>query len=262
MSYQIDESELRSALNVVENIGDHVDKSVVSRYQKDMYGTDSRSIVDQWEDFLVNELRHILARIGFKGHLNREYGKEVDVRGIDTDIDWASFHSPWNQRLSISVNSPEVDLLIKGIKPNYDWLALTESQYEQSLTDGKLVGAAVIRFEGWGAGDFTMPGVNGINTLVVEEADSLGNKREKPYNLNDLKKKFESTDNYGEYAVYKIKKETDWIIDHNSPVNVTIIGLGEASMFDEYGDITHPEDFETDYLIRTNKLKTTNEYLP
>lgn len=258
MQYQIGESEFKTALKTVGRIGNNVNHSIVSQYQDDVeeYDPSSFNTKEIWESFLSYELRHLLARIGFRNLLAEKYDIKSRVRGIDEEIDWVSFHNPWNQRLSLKSDSLEYQFCIKGLQPHYKWVTTTERQYRRFTSDS-LVGAASVSFRDWGNKNELIHPDGFVTTHHV------GNKQieEKPDNINEIREELNKTEDYGNSTVYKFNKELDWIASFNSPVKVNILGVSNINNFDSTNKKS-PDKFAADYFLNTSDLENICNYLP
>jgi hypothetical protein len=254
MRHKINKDEFRTALQTVGKIGENVDHDVVSHYQKetDQYDPQQVTIKDIWEEFLSYELHHILARIGFSKFLNEKHNIKCKIPGIDSKIDFTSFHNPWNSRLNIQTEGLERDLIIKGLQPHYKWVNITEKQY-RSADPENLIGAARIFFRGKEWGNRTNIEQPQIVPTTIQCGDST--RKIEHENQEEITSMFRNTNDYGRFAVYKFNKEINWMVDYNSPVEVNILGLCRLEEVKQYDDST-PETFSVDYSVPIEKLST------
>ncbi|WP_152422944.1 hypothetical protein [Halorubrum kocurii] len=255
MTYQINESEFKTTLETVGQIGNNVGHEVVSQYQEetDEYDVTSFRTRRIWEDFLSYELHHLLARLGFQKMLEKEYNISSRVRGIDERIDWTSFHNPWNQRLTIKTNSLENRLSIRGLQPHYNWVTLTERQYNRLPSD-TLVSAAKVSFRDWGNhADLIQPGPTRITHIVGDKEI-----QEDPDYLGEIRRKFDKFEDMGKFVVYKFNKEIDWMAEFNSPIEIDILGVSDIDKFNKSAR-NSPDKFSADYFLHTSDLTKVSE---
>lgn len=256
VSLHISKSEFKTVLEIISQIGENVSHEVVSQYQEvtEEYDRTSRDTDRIWENFLSYEVHHMLARIGIQKQLQKEHGINSVITGVDEDVDWDLFQNPWNSQISLTTEQLEKQTLVRGLQPHYQWVTLTERQYDRYQPDD-LIGAAKISFRDWGNdADLTQP-----KALKITEVSKIGEVQQHPDHLEKIKEKNSELSDRGEYVMYKFNKNIDWMVEYNAPINIDIVGMTKAKQFKKE-DGKSPDPFTADYFLSVDDMNDCGEY--